>query len=158
MARVLPQTGLAGPAAISRVPFEAIELAVRERLARNRNQPDSSSHFLENSQRCAQIEAGQEERQRQNNVEQRLKLKEEKKAQRELRFPFLAQLNVTTLLLAPNHPREKQIQAEPQAPESRHRRDRPLSRVISRSGPGVPQSQESQPHRPAKIHDRGILD
>src|SRR5882724_4125111 len=158
MAGIFPESGAAGLAAIGWIFLESIELAVGNGFAGDGDQPDARADFFENAEWGTGIETREQKRQRKQCVEQSLKFKEEKKAQRKIGSPFLAQLHVAALFCVANDARKKQIESEAQAPESGHARDGPFSRGVTGARPVVPQSEQRQAEGPAKIDDRGIVD
>src|SRR2546423_13237673 len=98
MSRVAPEARAIRFAFVRRIFPEFMELVIGKRFARDTNEPDRRANHFDSAQWRAGVQACQQERQRQNHIEQSLKFEKKKKAQGQVRYPFLVKPNVTTLL------------------------------------------------------------
>ena len=158
MPRIIPKPGAAALSLIPGIFLEGIELLIRQRFAHNSDQPHSRANFFQDAQRRARIQARQQKRHREHDIQQRLKFKEEEEAQRQVGFPVLAQLHVASLFGMPDNAREKKIARQSQSPKTRHRGHGPFPRMIPRRGHRVVNSKKAESERPADVHNGRIAD
>src|SRR5262245_48173102 len=104
MARPGPQTDRAHLAAIGRIALECRELRIRETLADQADEPDRDTGGFEHVQSRFRVEACNEERDREHDVEDGLKLEEREELEIEIAAaaPLATQLDVTAFLGLPD--------------------------------------------------------